>query len=169
MRNCSICLKKTGSKEEYHSRCLQTLFGTGHPPQFPYDLGQLYKVGGQMAGKMSISGVQEKVSLKLSPDLSKPQRIAEKGGRFVLKPEPRIYPSLPLNEHLTMLLASLVEIQTPPFGLIRLKDDTRAFIIKRFDRLEDGTKLRMEDFCQLTENAPKRQVRGFLSESFANV
>ncbi len=97
---------------------------------------------------MSISGVQEKVSLKLSPDRSRLE-IAEKGGQFILKPEPTSYPSLPLNEHLTMLLASLVGILTPPLGLIPLNDESRAFIIKRFDRLDDGTKLASEDFCQL--------------------
>ena len=42
-----------------------------------------------------------------------------------------------------------VGIELPGFGLIRLKDRSIAYIVKRFDRLDDGTKLRVEDFCQL--------------------
>src|SRR5439155_188087 len=42
-------------------------------------------------------------------------------------------------------------VETPPFGLVRLKDGALTYIIKRFDRLEDGTKLQVEDFCQVAE------------------
>jgi serine/threonine-protein kinase HipA len=101
-----------------------------------------------MAGKMSISGIQEKLSLKLSTDGAKLE-VAVTGGRYILKPEPSRYSALPQDEHLTMRLAALAEVETPPFGLVRLKEGALAYIIKRFDRLEDGTKLQAEDFCQL--------------------
>src|SRR4029078_6273597 len=48
-----------------------------------------------------------------------------------------------------MNLASLRGIETPPFGLLGLKDGSFAYIIKRFDRTDDGHKLQVEDFCQL--------------------
>jgi serine/threonine-protein kinase HipA len=161
MATCWICLDETRGREDRHPKCLETLFGTNTLPNLEFELSQLYAVVAQMAGKMSISGVQEKVSLRLSPDRSNLE-IAETGGRYILKPEPTRFSSLPQNEHLTMRLASLVAIETPPFGLIRLKDDTLSYIIRRFDRLEDGTKLAVEDFCQLAEKPIREKYDGSL-------
>lgn len=59
-----------------------------------------------------------------------------------------------------MLLARRVGIEVPPFGLIQLKDDATAYIIKRFDRLDDGSKLQVEDFCQLAEKRLKDKYDG---------
>jgi serine/threonine-protein kinase HipA len=52
-------------------------------------------------------------------------------------------------------LAKLVDIEVAPNGLVALKDGTLAYIVRRFDRLPDGHKLRQEDFCQLAELPPK--------------
>jgi serine/threonine-protein kinase HipA len=101
-----------------------------------------------MAGKMSISGAQEKVSLTLSKDKTSLE-VAPTGGRYILKPETTRFSSVPQNELLTMRLARLVSIEVPPCGLIRLKDGSPSYIIKRFDRQENGEKLQVEDFCQL--------------------
>lgn len=101
-----------------------------------------------MAGKMSISGMQEKVSLKLSDDKSQ-LAVAPSDGRYILKPEPSRFAFVPQNEHLTMSLARLVGIEVPPFGLFELTDGAVAYLIKRFDRGDDGAKVLMEDFCQL--------------------
>jgi serine/threonine-protein kinase HipA len=59
-----------------------------------------------------------------------------------------------------MLLARSVGIEVPPFGLLRLKDGASAYIIKRFDRLDDGSKLQVEDFCQLAEKRLKDKYDG---------
>lgn len=150
MAACLICLNRTKGSAEYHPACIKRLFGTDQFPELQFELSELYAVAAQMAGKMSISGVQEKVSLRLSSDKSKLE-VAENGGRYILKPEPARFSALPQNEHATMCLASAVGIETPPFGLMRLKDGSLAYIIKRFDRLDDGTKLQVEDFCQLAE------------------
>ena len=160
MPACGVCLKPTSGSERYHSACLQRLLGTGTFPKFDtIDLGTLYRQAAEMAGKMSISGAQEKVSLALSPDLSE-LRLAPTGGHYILKPEPARFASVPPNEHVTMLMASLVEIETSPFGLVWLKDGSPAFLIKRFDRLDDGSKLQVEDFCQLSESHLKDKYRG---------
>jgi serine/threonine-protein kinase HipA len=116
-----------------------------------------------MAGKMSISGVQEKVSLALSTD-KRELRMSTTDGRYILKPEPARFSSLPQNEHVTMLMATLVGIETPPFGLIWLKDDTPAYVIKRFDRTDAGNKLHVEDFCQLSEIPLKDKYHGSAEE-----
>ena len=59
-----------------------------------------------------------------------------------------------------MLMASLVDIETPPFGLFWLKDRSPAYVIRRFDRLDDGGKLHVEDFCQLSESPSKDKYKG---------
>jgi serine/threonine-protein kinase HipA len=151
---CEICLEPAATDEHFHAKCIEYLFGTKNIPLLDFETGELYRLAAEMAGKMSISGVQEKLSLKLSGDKSSLE-VAATGGRYILKPEPARFSSLPQNEHATMRLAKLVEIETPPFGLMTLKDGTKAYIIKRFDRLDDGTKLQVEDFCQLGEIPPK--------------
>jgi serine/threonine-protein kinase HipA len=159
MTVCRVCVEPTTGQREYHPSCVERLFGTATLPNLDFKLSELYAVAAQMAGKMSISGVQEKISLKLAHDKSKLD-VAETGGRFILKPEQAKYSSLPQNEHVTMRLASFVEIETPPIGLLPLKDQTLAYIIKRFDRLDDGSKLHVEDFCQLAERPLRDKYNG---------
>ncbi len=160
MSTCAICLRKTIGSDTYHQNCLRLLFGADTFPKFDtIDLSNLYRKAAEMAGKMSISGVQEKVSVALTPDKSELQ-LSATGGRYILKPEPSRFAALPQNEHVTMLMAALVGIDTPPFGLVRLKDDSPAYLIKRFDRLDDGSKLQVEDFCQLFGNPLKDKYRG---------
>ena len=54
-------------------------------------------------------------------------------------PRPLRFPALPQNEHVTMRLATLVSIETPPLGVFQLKDGSLGTIVRRFDRLDDGT------------------------------
>jgi serine/threonine-protein kinase HipA len=138
---------------------MESLFGIRILPVLDFEHAKLMGLAAEMAGKMSISGVQEKVSLKLSDDKARLE-LAPMGGRFILKPEPSRFAFIPQNEHLTMRLAGLVGIETPPFGLVELKDKTIAYLIKRFDRMDDGTKLQVEDFCQLAEKPPKDKYQG---------
>jgi len=160
MPACGVCLEATSGSDLYHPSCLEWLFGVGTFPKFDtLDLKTLYRQAAQMAGKMSISGVQEKVSVALSPDESE-LLIAPTAGRYILKPEPARFPAVRQNEHATMRLASLVGIDIPPCGLVWLKDGSPAFLIKRFDRLDDGRKLPAEDFCQLSESPLRDKYRG---------
>ena len=160
MPACGVCLKKTSGSDSYHRGCLEGLFGVGSLPRFgEIELALLYRLAAEMAGKMSISGVQEKVSLALSADKSE-LLISPSGGRYILKPEPARYSSVPQNEHVTMLIARLAGIETPPFGLVWLKDGSPAYVIKRFDRLADGGKLHVEDFCQLCELPLRDKYQG---------
>ena len=159
MTPCLICLDSVAGNGEYHPACLEHLFGTTTLPALDFELADLYALAAQMAGKMSISGVQEKVSLRLSHDKSKLE-VAATEGRFILKPEPARFSALPQNEHLSMRLASLVGIETPPFGLIRLKDGSLSYLVKRFDRLDGGIKLQLEDFCQLGEKRLREKYDG---------
>jgi serine/threonine-protein kinase HipA len=59
-----------------------------------------------------------------------------------------------------MRLAELVGIEVPLFGLVELRDKAIAYIIKRFDRLDDDTKLQVEDFCQLAGQPMRDKYQG---------
>jgi len=160
MTSCAVCLGSLQDDTEYHPECIQSLFGVTALPDIQVELSTLYKLAAtRMAGKMSISGAQEKVSLALSSDKSALE-VTASGGRYILKPESSRFSEIPQNEQLSMRLASIVSIEVPAFGLIRLRDERPAYIIKRFDRLDDGTKLQVEDFCQLSEKPMRDKYDG---------
>jgi len=160
MSSCLICLDKTKGDDEYHTSCLESLFGTKELPSLDVEPSELYKLAAtKMAGKMSISGAQEKVSLLLSPDRTSLE-VAARGGQYILKPEGVRFSAVPQNEQLSMQMARLSSIEVPEFGLIRLKEGSIAYIIKRFDRTDDGGKLPVEDFNQLAMKKLRDKYNG---------
>jgi serine/threonine-protein kinase HipA len=112
-----------------------------------------------MVGHTSLSGIQKKISVNLAVDRETLQ-VAAEGGRYILKPQTGTFPSLPENEHVTTCLARLVEIEVGQSGLVSLQDDSLAYIVRRFDRLADGRRVRQEDFCQLAEKPPREKYDG---------
>jgi serine/threonine-protein kinase HipA len=151
---CRACLGEIAGEGDFHPRCLRALFGTTKVPTLDLETSKLHTAALAMVGHTSLSGIQKKISVNLSADRATLQ-VAAAGGRYVLKPQTGTYPALPENEHATTQLAKLVGIEVAPNGLVSLKDDTLAYIVRRFDRLPDGRKLRQEDFCQLAELSPK--------------
>ena len=162
MTACLICLGEMGRRPAlgaYHRDCLQRLFGAATIPEIDVEIAKLHTVGLAMVGRTSLSGVQRKVSLGLSAD-RKTLQVALGAQRYILKPQTETYPSLPENEHVTMRLAELAGLEIPPCGLFRLKDDSTAYLVLRFDRTPEGRKLRQEDFCQLAQKSPKEKYDG---------
>ena len=100
------------------------------------------------AAKMSIQGVQPKLSALLSIKDEK-FILVDKGGKYILKPQHQIYIQLPENEDLTMKLASEIGLEIPIHGLLWSKDNTLTYFIKRFDRKGQNDKAPAEDFAQL--------------------
>ena len=100
------------------------------------------------ADKMSIQGVQPKLSAKLDLAHSKFE-IVDTGGKFILKPQSDSYLELPENEDLTMHLAETAGIEVPLHGLLYSADGSKTYFIKRFDRFSRKGKLAVEDFAQL--------------------
>jgi serine/threonine-protein kinase HipA len=156
---CRICLGGIEGDEDYHSRCLRTLFRTTQVPIFDIETSKLHTAALAMVGHTSLSGAQKKISVNLSADRATLQ-VAAVGSRCVLKPQTGTYPALPENEHVTTQLAKLVNVEVAPNGLVSLKDQTLAYVVRRFDRLPDGHKLGQEDFCQLAELSPKEKYDG---------
>ena len=102
--------------------------------------------------RISISGVQEKLSLILEKNKL---RLTEEGeqGTYILKPIPgdlKKVDQIPANEHLTMQIARQVySINTAENALIFFSNGDPAYITKRFDVKENGTKLGIEDLASL--------------------
>ena len=114
--------------------------------------------------RMSISGVQEKFSVLL--DKNKLRLINEnEQGRYILKPIPgsgKMREQMPANEHVTMQIARQVYgIETAENALIFFKDGTPAYITKRFDVKEDGSKIAQDDFASLAKRTPQTHGEHF--------
>lgn len=117
-----------------------------HP--FPYSLAEQRLEALRRAGKMSIQGIQ----LKLSAVLNVAEgifEIVDTGGRYILKPQSSEYAELPENEDLSMRLVAATGIVTPRHGLMYAKDNTLVYFIQRFDRGAKARKSHVEDFAQL--------------------
>ena len=101
------------------------------------------------AAKMSIQGVQPKLSVRLNVK-NEIFEIVDTGGRYILKPQTMNYREVPENEDVTMRLAKLIGIEIPLHGLVYCKDDTMTYFIRRFDRMGRNKKIAVEDFAQLS-------------------
>lgn len=102
------------------------------------------------ASKMSIQGVQPKLSAKLNIKEGRFE-VIDKKGKYILKPQHHMYPQMPENEDLTMKLAERIGLGIPLHGLIWSKDGTLTYFIKRFDRKGQNDKVPVEDFAQLAQ------------------
>jgi len=100
------------------------------------------------AAKMSIQGVQPKLSARLNVK-DGIFDIVDRNGEYILKPQNNFYPELPENESLTMKLADMIDIEVPLSGMIYSSDRKLTYFIKRFDRYGKSKKLSIEDFAQL--------------------
>lgn len=102
--------------------------------------------------RISISGVQEKLSVVLDKNILRLSNEGEQG-TYILKPIPRDLKKVdqvPANEHLTMQIAKQVYgINVAENAMIFFKDGSPAYITKRFDVKPDGTKWGKEDFATL--------------------
>jgi serine/threonine-protein kinase HipA len=106
--------------------------------------------------RVSISGVQEKLSMVVDRGTLRLTRAGEQG-TYILKPAPRDLRNagqVPANEHLTMQLARRVYgIATAENGLVFFKDGTPAYVTRRFDVKPGGGKWAQEDFASLAGKA----------------
>lgn len=147
----------------YSRTCLNRVFrGKAVYHVLPYDSPasnpETDKLFEQNRKRMSISGVQEKFSVLL--EKNKLRLINEdERGTYILKPIPsagKKPDQMPANEHLTMQIArQIYGIETAENALIFFRDGSPAYITKRFDVKEDGTKLAQDDFASLAGRMPQ--------------
>ena len=129
----------------------------------------------QNMGHISISGLQEKFSGTIEKNHIRLTKEKEQG-THILKPAPWDYTistrkQMPINEHLTMQIASQVYgIQTAVNGLCFTSDEQPVYITRRFDIAPNGNKLAQEDFAVLTGRNELSDGRTFKYKgSYANI
>jgi serine/threonine-protein kinase HipA len=152
---------KAGSKG-FHEKCSKRFFGKITPPELNFTEDQILELAEQVIkSQKTVTGVQPKLSLGLTENSSEPERFTIVGlwGEYILKPQSKIYTSLPEIEDLTMHLAEVSKLKTVEHSLIRLKSGELAYITKRIDRNKGG-KLHMEDMCQITERLTEHKYKG---------
>ena len=114
----------------------------------PYTRDQLLEEAAARAVKMSIQGMQPKVSTVLRVTAGRMELVGN-GGRYIVKPPHLVYAELPENEALTMSLAATLGIEVPVHGLLLNGDQTHSYFVRRFDRA-GWSKQPLEDFAQLS-------------------
>jgi serine/threonine-protein kinase HipA len=116
--------------------------------------------------RISISGVQEKVSLVLRKNIL---QLADTGGEYILKPIPTDLDNVeavPANEHLTMQLASQVyNLDVAKNAMIFFADGEAAYITKRFDVMADGRRCLKEDFASILSKTSESGSKNYKYES----
>jgi serine/threonine-protein kinase HipA len=151
MNRCPITYEDCGDRKysvdglKLLSRGLITL------QDFPYTAREQRREAAARAAKMSIQGVQPKLSviLRITQGVFE---VVDKGGTYIVKPQSDVYEQLPENEDLTMKLAKICGLNVPVHGMVYSKDGSLSYFIKRFDRFGKNKKYPQEDFAQLTGN-----------------
>ncbi len=151
--------------DTYSKTCLKKVFnGKKISHILPYNPPQVSEEDAEKflenRKRISISGVQEKLSLLLDKNKLRLTKEGEQG-TYILKPVPRDLKKVdqvPANEHLTMQVARQVYgINTAENALVFFENGELAYITKRFDVKEDAAKWGIEDFATLagktSENA----------------
>ena len=179
IKNCPGLLSEGFSK--YSPRFLRRMFnGKKVSHILPYNAPEVdeadQKKFMQNQKRISISGVQEKYSVLLEKNNLRLTEEKEQG-TYILKPKPhglQRTSMVPVNEHLTMQIASQVyNIQTAENGIVFFINNEPAYITKRFDISPDGFKRGKEDFASLAgkteENAGKSFKYNYSYEGIAEL
>lgn len=162
MNRCPITYEPC--EGDYSSRGLRLLsrqLTNLHP--LPFTSQELRQEAAARATKMSIQGVQAKLSARLRV---KEQRFAlvDQGGQYILKPQTADFDEVPENEDLTMRLAALAGIEVPLHGLLYGRDAALTYFIKRFDRTGRKGKVHVEDFAQLSGRNRETKYRSSMEQ-----
>jgi serine/threonine-protein kinase HipA len=119
------------SGEKYSREGLKKLGrGLSSLHDLPYTQDGLQREAALRADKMSVQGVQLKLSAVLSIK-AQGFSLVDTRGRYILKPQSLTYPALPENEDLS-------------------EDQSLVYFIRRFDREGHADKVPLEDFAQLS-------------------
>lgn len=165
MGKCLYCYKQLAEGEvDYHKGCARKIFETTMVPALSYTRANIKELAREIVtASTTVTGVQAKLSLDISRGhAGEPRRFTIVGlwGRFILKPQTDSFANLPENEDLTMHMAEAAGIKTVPHSLIRFADGELCYITRRVDRQKNGTKIAMEDMCQLSERLTEDKYKG---------
>lgn len=159
---CLGCFKE--NTDIYCNKCKKVLFDNKKINfDLDFDKKEFLSSKIKLSNRMSISGVQDKISLKIKDKNLVP---TVENGEYLLKPIPiieygKLLDDVALNEHFTMQLAKQVyKIPTAANGLIKFSDGELAYITKRFDRI-NGKKIKQEDFASLALYSEANQGKNY--------
>lgn len=130
--------------------------------------------------RFSLAGVQLKFSAihEARGGLTIPARGV--GGSWIIKLPSREFAGVPENEYSMMTLARLIGIDVPALHLVdvdairKLPEgigslEGQALAIQRFDRLEDGSAVHIEDFAQVFDVYPHDKYKKASAANIAKV
>lgn len=126
---------------------IRKMFKTNSMPKIDFGLADISKKAQSLSGKLSISGVQPKLSVKLDRKNAL-LVVTEKDGQYILKPQTEAFKNMPENEQCCMDIAETLGTEVPEHCLLPLSDGSLSYLVKRFDR-KGRKKIHQEDFSQI--------------------
>ncbi len=163
MKNCPGCLKER--QDTYCPPCRKRLFdGKKVSSVLPFSrpvYNQTKRAA--TAGRLSISGMQTKMSLALRDGRLE---MTGSGGQYILKPIPhgefQHLDAVPVNEHLTMQIARQVfRIAVAENALVAFDGGETAYLVRRFDVQKDGSRALQEDFAQVASRSEETHGKNY--------
>ncbi|MBI9107246.1 MAG: HipA domain-containing protein [Spirochaetales bacterium] len=138
--------KQNTTEGYYTKKAASALFNGYHPVvSLAFSRRDFFIEGPKYVEGMSISGVQQKLSLVLNKNNE--LEIVSIGGEYILKPSPESFPFASENEQCAMALSRLAGINTAASAIVKFSTGENAYITRRYDRME-GRKLHQEDLSQ---------------------
>ena len=130
--------------------------------------------------RFSLAGVQLKFSAVLAATGGLTIPAKGVGGSWIVKLPSTRFEGVPENEYAMMNLARMIGINVPETRLVPLIDITglpenidelegSALAIRRFDRIDDGSAIHIEDFAQVFSVFPKNKYRKASYRNIAEV
>ena len=158
MNRCPITYELCGTAKYSEKGLKMIATKLIHLNDLPYTAAELRQEAANRAKKLSIQGVQPKLSASISV-VDQEFKIVDQFGTYIIKPQNDLFPQLPENEDVTMRMAKVFGLDVPFHGLVYGKDGSLSYFIKRFDRYGKGKKYATEDFAQLTGNTRDTKYR----------
>ncbi len=130
--------------------------------------------------RFSLAGVQLKFSAVMSASGGLTIPFRGIGGHWIVKLPSRDFRRVPENEFSMMTLAKMVGIDVPAIDLVDVSSinnlpegidhlGSKAFIIERFDRMDDRHSVHIEDFAQVFSVYPQSKYEKASYRSLARV
>lgn len=152
---CLCCGKPlTNENLDWHPACIKRMFGSTVFPKL--NLNQDKIIDENIGEGKTVPGVQKKFSY--SPVRENRKTLSILNNEFIIKTESKDLDNVVMHEWVGMKLANICGIKTVNCGVINI-DGENYFITKRIDR-ENGKKIAMEDFCQLSNLQTEYKYNG---------
>lgn len=147
----------------FSKRAIANFFGNRKPiEKLTFTRADFFEKGREFTEGMSISGVQQKLSLIIND--KNEFEIVTNNGTYILKPSPEPFPFAAENEQCAMAISNIVGIETACSANIPFADGEEAYITKRYDRI-DAVKLHQEDLAQAFDLPSKDKYKKSYEEA----